>query len=403
MSRFKGFLYAIFLLCIAPAIVLAQDELCPTIVETALEAADAACMDTGRNQACYGNFLVNAEPSANATDFVFDATGDIVDLTDIQSLLLNGLDEAAQEWGVAILRVQANIPNSLPGQNVTFVLFGDVQITDASAEDQNPMQAFVFSSGLGESACSEAPNGLLVQTPDGVAEVAMTVNGVDVTLGSTAFIQANAPDEDAGTDGALTFNLLEGGATVTADGESVDVEAGTYTTVPLDEDLNAAGEPAEPEPYDTTGFEFLPTTLLESDIQIAGMEGGEQADAGGVSGSLNITTGTWVMNFTDVSGCGMTSAMLSAMNGQTVDIESTDIEDFFSVAAGGGMGTLQVEGMEFTVTNPSPNVYSFSSSVEGATMTSTYTIIDPSTIEMSMVMDTGACAMTISGTMTGPG
>src|SRR5690606_10481517 len=146
------------------------------IVDTALQAADLACTETGRNQACYGNVLVDAEPSDTATDFVFNTTGDIVDLTDIQSLLLNGLDEVTEEWGVAILRVQANIPNSLPGQNVTFVLFGDVEIADASAEDQNPMQAFYFSSGIGESACNEAPNGMLVQTPEGVTEVSMTMN-----------------------------------------------------------------------------------------------------------------------------------------------------------------------------------------------------------------------------------
>ncbi|MEQ8672371.1 MAG: hypothetical protein RLP44_15815 [Aggregatilineales bacterium] len=399
MSRFKGFLYAVFLLCIAPAIVLAQDNLCPTIVETALQAADLACTDTGRNQACYGNVLINAEPTDAATDFVFDTTGDIVDLTEIQSLLLNGLDEATQEWGVAILRVQANIPNSLPGQNVTFVLFGDVEIADASADGQNPMQAFYFSNGIGESACSEAPSGMLVQTPEGVAEVSLTMNGVDVTLGSTAFIQASAPDEETGTEGALTFNLLEGGATVTADGTAVDVEAGMFTTIPLDEDLNAAGEPAEPEPYATDGFEFLPTTLLESDIEIAGMDSTEQTDAGGGTDALNINTGTWTMNFTDISGCGMTSAMLGAMSGQTVNIESTDLQAFFGAAMNTGIGTIETEGITFNIIRPEPNVFGYTADIEGSSMEATYTIIDPNTIEWSMAMDAGDCVMTFTGTM----
>src|SRR5690606_5293750 len=117
------------------------------------------------------------------------------------------------------------------------------------------------------------------------------------------------------------------GATVTADGTSVEVEAGTFTTVPLDEDLNAAGEPADPEPYEAGDFEFLPTTLLEEDIEIAGMEGGEQA---GASGSLNITTGTWVFNYTEFSGCGMPEGMVNQLTGITVDIDSTEMEDFFS-------------------------------------------------------------------------
>jgi hypothetical protein len=34
------------------------------------------------------------------------------------------------------MRVQANLPDTLPGQNVTFLLFGDVELADESAGDE---------------------------------------------------------------------------------------------------------------------------------------------------------------------------------------------------------------------------------------------------------------------------
>jgi hypothetical protein len=36
-----------------------------------------------------------------------------------------------ETWGVSLMRLQANLPDSLPGQNATFLLFGDVQIENA--------------------------------------------------------------------------------------------------------------------------------------------------------------------------------------------------------------------------------------------------------------------------------
>ncbi len=115
-----------------PIFTQAQTLDCPAIVREALEAVDSACTDTGRNQACYGNITLSAEPQADVQDFVFDKAGDRVGLNIVKSLTLSPMDTAAQVWGVALLRVQANLPDTLPGQNVTFLLFGDVAIDNAA-------------------------------------------------------------------------------------------------------------------------------------------------------------------------------------------------------------------------------------------------------------------------------
>ena len=55
-----------------------------------------------------------------------------------------------------------------------------------------PMQAFYLKTGSKATSCEEAPNdGLLVQTPEGIAEVRLWINEVKIRLGSTAFIQSS--------------------------------------------------------------------------------------------------------------------------------------------------------------------------------------------------------------------
>ena len=103
---------------------------------------------------------------------------------------MSELNEDAGVWGVAVMSLQADIPNTLPGQNVTFILFGDVMIENAASDEQTPMQAFYLRTGIGDVACEEAPeSGLLIQTPDGIDEVTFNVNGVDVQVGSTVLFQ----------------------------------------------------------------------------------------------------------------------------------------------------------------------------------------------------------------------
>lgn len=107
---------------------------CPVIVQTALAAANVYCRDMGSNQVCYGNARIDAQPRVNVADFDFNYVGDVANIIDVESMTLSGMNEAVGEWGVAILRAQANVADSIPGQNVTFVLFGDVEIYNATAQ-----------------------------------------------------------------------------------------------------------------------------------------------------------------------------------------------------------------------------------------------------------------------------
>jgi hypothetical protein len=110
-------------------IVSAQSDECPIAVEEILVAVGDICEDTGRNQVCYGNLEISATGRTNA--FQLNDVGDIANLADMQSLALSPLHGDAGVWGVALMQLQANLPDTLPGQNVTMIAFGDVTLENA--------------------------------------------------------------------------------------------------------------------------------------------------------------------------------------------------------------------------------------------------------------------------------
>lgn len=376
MKRFLLFVTLTIALLAVTAIVIAQDDdTCPVIVQEALDAIDLACADTGRNEACYGNVSINAIPreDVEADTFIFEQQGDVVPVSTIQTLQLAPLDRETGAWGVALLRLQANIPDSLPGQNVTFLAFGDVEIESGS----EGMDVFFFHSGVGDAACEEAPeSGLLIQTPDGVGEVAFTMNGVDVTLGSTAFFQAEP-------DGFMGVYLFDGGATVTAEGETAVLPAGNALLVPMDADLQPAGPPTEPHEFEVEDFAALP---LETVTRFTGSD--EAAASGDVISPLS---GTWQSSLTDDiaitgTGCppGMNAAVMQPMVEQMTaafgsgDAVFVDFGDMFDPNI-----LFEESGISYQLDNPEPNVYVFTFAEEGSSVEWRLTIL--SATEMTMV------------------
>ncbi len=386
-----------------PLAALAQqgEEACPAFVFEALEVSAAACDGTARNEACYGHDDVSAEPVPDAATFTFAAAGDIVPLTDLRRLQLEGMDLADQTWGVALLRLQADLPDTLPGQNVTLVLFGDVVLdnaplaADAGGESFGPMQAFYFATGLGDPPCAEAPvSGLLIQTPEEAEQaITLTINEATVTLGSTAFLQAEA-------GGDMVVSLLDGAGQITAAGETQAVPAGSQTRLPLDDDLAAAGPPSPPEPFDETRLLGLPLDLLAEEIEVPPpLTEDEIADylasQAPVGGGLP-TPGIWVVETTVVS---ITCEGFS----QTMDMsaESRGEQGVLTVEDGGA--TIVVsdleEGVIFTFERAADGAYTASLTVEGMVMAMTITVLDSETIELRQEGAQEGCTFTTMTTI----
>jgi hypothetical protein len=223
-------------------------DTCPVLVEEALTLAEDSCMVLGRNEACYGYTRVEAVGPNNEPLPHFDTQGDVAGIDELNALATAPMDLDAGEWGVAILRIQADLPDSLPGQNVTFVLFGDVSL-EADTGADTALQAFYLQNGLGDPLCEEAPrDGVLVQAPEDTT-VHFMLNGVEVEVGSTGLLWV-------GVDGALNAGTFEGSIRLVSAAVDRLIEPGFTAKVLPDGTLTDA------VPYSPDRIAGLPLRLL---------------------------------------------------------------------------------------------------------------------------------------------
>jgi len=191
-----GGLFALLLVGLAvvtPAQVSSQPEACTPIVTEVLTRLENVCSRLSRNTACYGNNRVNAVFTRAGLEPTFAVPDDRVSLSDLLGLRTLPLDPVTGEWGIAVLSVQANLPDALPGQNVIFMVMGDAGIAlDRTAPPTAPpMQMLRLRTDFGAVTCEEAPRSLvLAQGPRGVT-VDLTINGLDVSFGSTIALYQN--------------------------------------------------------------------------------------------------------------------------------------------------------------------------------------------------------------------
>ncbi len=244
-----------------------------------------ACEGIGRNKACYGHTLINAQAQPGVTNFAFASQGAVADVLAIRSLALNPYDAQSNVWGISFLRVQANLPDTATGENVTVLLFGQTQIDDASQASDvqtanpdlgnlKPFQAFYFRSDtLSSDLCEQMPSsGVIVQTPNGTGAASMVANGVRFDLsGGTAFLTARS-------ERTMLFNVVEGSAQVTAMGIRQTVQAGAQVAIPMTADLKPSGPPGPPQPYDVHHMPGVATVFMPNPVRVAPPFSGAQCE-----------------------------------------------------------------------------------------------------------------------------
>lgn len=280
----------------------AQDsEACPVLVNRALSHVGNNCASMDRNSVCYGFEDVSAL-FTDESQLLHPA--DRAELSALASLKTMPFDEATEKWGISVLNLQANLPNTLPGQSVRVLLLGDVRIEEETEPSQvlvlpeeaievtpkadetevfaapldygvtaletvaqvdademlladglsptgqwvritlefateygtsatswvyredltenpaldslptigpasyTPMQAFYFTSGVGEAACNELPpSGVLIQGPEEY-EVTIRANSAEIRINSTVLLQTSEDGE------SMTLTPLSGIARV---------------------------------------------------------------------------------------------------------------------------------------------------------------------------------------------
>lgn len=179
--RFLILLLLLFgLLALAGASQGQDDAQCPALVERALTEIGSNCDAIDRNNACYGyNRVVTAFFEPQPEDF-FASPADRSALSLMQSIQTAPLNSQSDEWGVALMNVQANVPGSLPGQAAVFMLFGDVEVENAvdpadAFEPAEPVTVTALATANGRSGPGTNYN-VLVGVPNGTV---MSADGLN--------------------------------------------------------------------------------------------------------------------------------------------------------------------------------------------------------------------------------
>jgi len=218
--------------------VAERNASCRALIEKAMQASDDFCNGIGSNQACYGNNTIKADLEPGTTQ-KFSERGDIIDVDQVRRISASSLELDGNEWGVAVFRVIANLPRSLPGQTVTMVVFGNTTLDN---EDGN-LGSFFFSSELGQIICERAPDdGIMISVPDGEG-IRFVVNGAELILMGDASITAVK-------NGKMEVSLFEGSAHIVSDGQGQYFGAGQQVSVPLggENGNESVGPPSGPVP-----------------------------------------------------------------------------------------------------------------------------------------------------------
>lgn len=131
--RIRIVISVVFLLLIAVPVAMAQNEAasCIPLVDQALAELAQNCASLDGQTACYAAGSVTAAGSV----VNFSQPGDRAGLSGLDSLQTAALDVASAQWGVAALNVQANVPTSVDGLAVLYLLLGDVTLENAVAPE----------------------------------------------------------------------------------------------------------------------------------------------------------------------------------------------------------------------------------------------------------------------------
>ncbi len=111
----------------APPVRAEDRSACRILVDEGIAAAAAACSSAGADSACYGHAGVVVSAATDGS--VLSSVGQIAPLSQIQSLTTSAASLENGDWGIAVLNIQAGLPEGAAG--VRGALFGDSVLTSA--------------------------------------------------------------------------------------------------------------------------------------------------------------------------------------------------------------------------------------------------------------------------------
>jgi hypothetical protein len=164
--RLQRFLFVIYLLLLMGTFVVVESALaqssatCPDVVNQAMNQIGRSCANMGRNTACYGFNDVSASFTESVDPNTFTRPDDRTAVNQLNHIRTSPFRLDDGTWGISLLNIQANLPNTLPGQGVVMVVFGGVEVENAV----DPEEAFI-PPATGITVNTAAQTNLLATQP----------------------------------------------------------------------------------------------------------------------------------------------------------------------------------------------------------------------------------------------
>ena len=108
----------------------AQELACAEVVDRALLEISENCQNLERDSLCYGYGNVAARFTSGFDAASFSEPGARAPLAALERLQTSGLELEAQTLGVAVMNLQAHLPNTRPGSGVIAMLVGEAALTN---------------------------------------------------------------------------------------------------------------------------------------------------------------------------------------------------------------------------------------------------------------------------------
>lgn len=210
-----------------------------------LARAAAACPALGLGQLCVVSGKVELQPKGGQAAPA--AVGTTADLSALQSIALSSSGADLKTWGVALLRLRGDA--TAPELGLSALVFGNVRLSPTAsapnlAADAAPaLPGFQLASTPVAGIAERGSSGLIVSSPSPDDLLSLTVNGATLTVGGSAFVEAQAGAN-------LILTTARGIASAEVGDASSTAIQNDELLVPLTQDGQAAGAPGTARPSD---------------------------------------------------------------------------------------------------------------------------------------------------------
>lgn len=195
--KYRRFVLAVLLLGVVVILSSAftvsaqQATTCPALVSSALNQLGTNCANLERNTSCYGFERVQHTAFAESTPADFYTTpGDRSSLTITQTIQTGPFNLAAEQYGLNVMNVEANLPLALPGKGVIYIQTGGVEVENGVEPDEA-----VDLSGTALNVATTVQTDLLTWPPPSVEGHASTVMS-SLPSGAQLIVDAVNPGGD---------------------------------------------------------------------------------------------------------------------------------------------------------------------------------------------------------------